>query len=176
MPPTITALIAPSDATAPIAIEIVDDTLTTITTTKVVALCAERRSNPATNDARSAKKITTATISRLIEVGIGWLSKGQWRHPVRVAQLPGPPGEAHVGQLFGEPGQSKEAGKKGAGVLRPRQSSSGQQRTQQRRLPHECGERERRLEPSFGLEPLLRRLLCRRQLCRQHHPYLPQAG
>ena len=75
--------------------------------------------------------------------------------------------------LFSEP---KEAGKKGAGVLRPRQSSSGQQWTQQRRLPHGCGDREQRLEPSFGLEPLLRRLLCRRQLCRQHHPPLPQAG
>jgi len=57
-----------------------------------------------------------------------------------------------------------------------KKEQSRQRRTQQGQPPHGCGDREQRLEPSLGLEPLLRRLLCRRQLCRQHHPFLPQAG
>ena len=53
------------NATTLTATKIVDDTLTTIMTTTVAALCAERRSDPVTNYAWIAKRIATTTISLL---------------------------------------------------------------------------------------------------------------
>ena len=63
-----------SDATKSIATKIVDNTSTVFATTTVVALRAERQSNPTTNHAWSARKIATATISYLIK-SWHWLAK-----------------------------------------------------------------------------------------------------